>query len=173
MMMDDLFLNFELQLAYTKLRGLSGKSKTGEGRKMVECEYVGGKHVEKWIWFAGVKFILRRGMVEIRDLDYGYMVDARVITNDKYLVRVADIIAKTSPQELWRNRNNRLFFRSKIRGVGRFTDNHYVKDEVIEAIAKRCLDVHPMDLAAEYGVSEFLVRKIRAKVKDEQKKENA
>lgn len=166
-MATDLFLNFELQLAYSKLKALSGKTKSGEGRNMVECEYMGGGHPEKWVWFAGIKFISRRGEIELRDLDYGYMVDARVVTNDKYLVRVADIIAKTTPQELWRNRNNRMFFRNKIRGVGRFTDNPYVKDEVLDAIKSRCLAEHPMDLAAEFGVSEFLVRKIRAKQKED------
>lgn len=166
--MSDLFLNFDLQLAYVKLKSVCGKTRSGEGRCMVECEYSGGGVLEKWLWFAGLKFILRKGTIEIRDLDYGYMTDARILTNDKYLFRIADIINSEPNEVLWKNRNNRNYFRSKIRGVGRFTDNPFVKPEVIEQIRKRCLDEHPMDLAAEFSVSEFLVRKIRAEEKHNQ-----
>lgn len=163
--MSDLFLNFDLLLAYDKLKSVSGKTKHGEGRGMTECEYSGGGVFEKWIWFAGLKFILRKGVIEIRDMDYGYMIDARILTNDRYLHKIADIINSESKETLWRNRNNRNYFRSKIRGISRFTDNQYVKQDVIEAIRSRCLTEHPMDLSAEFEVSEFLVRKIRAEEK--------
>lgn len=163
--MSDLFLNFDLQLAYTKLKSVCGKTKRGEGRCMIECDYNNGIP-EKWIWFAGLKFIIRKGAIEIRDMDYGYMVDARIVTNERYLHKIADIIAREPNEVLWRNRSNRNFFRSRIRGIGRFTDNPHVKQEVIDAIKSRCLTEHPMDLAAEFEVSEFLVRKLRAEQKD-------
>ena len=133
---------------------------------MVECEYNPNGVKETWIWFAGLKFILRKGIIEVRDLDYGYMVDARVITNDRYLTRVAEIIKREPQEVLWRNRANRGFFRQRIRGIGRFTDNQYIKPQVIEAIRQRCLAEHPMDLAAEFQVSEFVVRKIRSEQKN-------
>jgi len=104
----------------------------------------------------------------VRDLDYGYMENARTLTNDKYLYRIAYIIRQEDSRVLWENRANRYFFRKRIRGVGRFTDNPYVKPETIEDIRNRCLYENPMDLAAEFNVSEFLVRKIKAQEKKKQ-----
>lgn len=167
--MNDLFLNFDLLFSYHKMREICGKTRDGEGRCMVECEYSGGGAQEKWIWFAGLKFILRRGTIEIRDLDYGYMENARVVSNGKYLRRIADIIMQEDASTLWNNRANRNFFRNRIRGIGRFTDNPYVKEDDIQKIRERCLSENPMDLAAEFCVSEFLVRKIRSQEKNKQK----
>ncbi len=149
----DLFQNFDLLLAFDKLKNLHGN-----GKNMVVCNYYGTEE----LWFAGLKFVKdKKGIVIIKDMDYGFMQDARRVVSDNYIIRIIDIIQKTDKTVLWNNRNKTSFFKRRIRGICRFGDNiDSVSRENIRLIKEDIGKIPILHIAAKYNVSEHFVRNL-------------
>lgn len=157
----DLFQQQDLSSAFDKLKGLHGN-----GKIMVVCHYYGAEE----LWFAGLKFVRdKKGNIIIKDMDYGFMQDARHVTGDMYIIRIADIIQKTDATTLWNNRNKTYFFKRRIRGICRFGDNiDQVSKAKLRAIKEDLSTVLPiLHIAAKHNVSEHFVRNLKHGIQEQ------
>lgn len=149
----DLFQNFDLLLAFDKLKELHGG-----GKRMVVCNYYGTEE----LWFAGLKFEKKKGQVIIKDLDYGFMQNARQVVSNSYINRMVDIIQKADKEVLWQNRNKSSFFKRRIRGICRFGDNiDSVSKTKVNQIKNDIGKFPVLYIAAIYNVSEHFVRTLK------------
>lgn len=147
---DNLFLNFELLLLWEKLRDsnlLVCKSEI-EG----EC-----------VWWCGMKLCRRFGSVVVKDMDYGFMVQARQVTNERYLKRLIDFVLSVSNTDIYFNRAKPDFIKQNVRGICRFGDNLNagITDEMKKKIKEELLEKSVREVAANYNLTEHYVKKLK------------
>lgn len=154
----DLFQNFNLLLAFDKLKELHGEGEKKGRKHMVVYRNFGIEEV----WFAGLKFVKKKGQIIIKDMDYAFMLEARQVISDAYINRIIDIIINTDTETLWHNRNKRSFFKRRIRGICRFGES--IDSEAKVNDVKRDIGKFPiLYIAATHNVSEHFVRSLKEK----------
>lgn len=96
-------------------------------------------------------------------MDYGFMVSAREVTNERYLKRLVDFVNKLPHFVIYNNRAKPDFLKHAIKRICRFGDNltNGVTDETRKILKQELQSKSILEVAAKYNLTEHFVKNLK------------